>query len=223
MNTRILTGPILCLLLLITYTSAFAQTQDCKSKFIRRLERKMDNRKLHFIKQIKNAVISQHVINPPNLQIIPEDSILLIIKVFFKKNTLRLIEHKKIKKANYLCYLNPRSIQMDQAILTSNGNCFQIMRAGWTTKNVFSLDVCRNEQILALAKFQKQHAPEIVFTSGFDGWNGVVFLIKNRDIKTLNLKTGITEPLSENNSYIKNDLNTTLGVMTKPGKVIICH
>ncbi len=223
MNTRILMGAILCLLFLTSYTSTSAQTQDCKCRFIKQLEREINRRNPYFIKQIKNAVISQHVNNPPTLQTISEDSILLIVKVFFKKNTLRLIEHKKIKKANYLCYLNPRSIQLDQAILTCNGNCFQIMRSGWTTKNVLGLDICRNEQILTLAKFKQQHAPEIIFTSGFEGWNNIVFLIKNRDIKTLNLKTGIIEPLSENNSYIKNDLNTTLGVMTKPGKIIICH
>ena len=112
---------------------------------------------------------------------------------------------------------------LDRAILTVNGNNFKVMRAGWTTREVFDLDAIANGELLVLVDSVKQNHPEIVFTTGFEGWDGVVFLNKNGDVQTLDLKTGIIESVSENNTYVKNDLNTSLGVMTKPGKVVICY
>ena len=52
-----------------------------------------------------------------------------------------------------------------------------------------------------------------------------IYVIHYRDGKThtVNLRTEIIEPVSENNTYIKNDLNISLGVLTKQGKIILCH
>lgn len=147
----------------------------------------------------------------------------MIGKVFFTKKTIKDIDNGKIDKSKYLCYLKPKSMVLNQAILTFNGNSFRVMRAGWTTEKVFDLDVVTNEELLVLIDSVKQNHPEIVFTTGFEGWDSVVFLVKNKEVTTLNLKTGIIEPVSENNTYVKEDLNTSLGVMTKPGKIVICY
>lgn len=197
--------------------------QNCEEIFLNRLEQTYHQRKPHFIKRGRNAVISQKVVNPPDLKTLPEDSIILIGKVFFTRKTIKLIRQGKVEKSKYLCYLNPKSMVLDRAILTVNGNNFKVMRAGWTTREVFDLDAIANGELLVLVDSVKQNHPEIVFTTGFEGWDGVVFLNKNGDVQTLDLKTGIIESVSENNTYVKNDLNTSLGVMTKPGKVVICY
>lgn len=197
--------------------------QNCEEIFLNRLEQVYTQRKPSFIRQVRNAVLSQKVANPPDLQTLPNDSIILICKVFFTKETIKLIRQGKIDKSKYLCYLNPKSMVLDQAILTFNGNSFRVMRAGWTTKKVFDLDAVTNDELLKLVDSVKQNHPEIVFTTGFEGWDSVVFLVKDREVQTLNLKTGIIESVSENNTYVKDDLNTSLGVMTKPGKIVICY
>lgn len=197
--------------------------QNCEEIFLNRLGQTYHQRKPHFIKQVRNAVISPKVVNPPDLKTLPEDSIILIGKVFFTKKTIKDIDNGKIDKSKYLCYLNPKSMVLDQAILTFNGNSFKVMRAGWTTREVFDLDVVNNDELLMLVASVKHNHPEIVFTTGFEGWDSVVFLVKNKEVTTLNLKTGIIEPVSENNTYVKEDLNTSLGVMTKPGKIVICY
>lgn len=198
--------------------------QNCEELFLNRLGQTYHQRKPHFIKQVRNAVISKKVVNPPDLKTLSEDSIILIGKVFFRKKTIKLIRQGKVEKSKYLCYLNPKSMVLDRAILTVNGNNFKVMRAGWTIKKVFALDnVSTDSQLLMLVNSVRQYHPEIIFTTGFEGWDGVVFLNKNRDVQTLDLKTGTIESVSENNTYVKNDLNTSLGVMTKPSKVVICY
>ena len=208
---------------LVAIDCTVVSAQNCEEIFLNRLEQTYYRRKPHFIKQVRNAVISPKVVNLPDLQTLPEDSIILIGKVFFTKKTIKDIDNGKIDKSKYLCYLKPKSMVLNQAILTFNGNSFRVMRAGWTTEKVFDLDVVTNEELLVLIDSVKQNHPEIVFTTGFEGWDSVVFLVKNKEVTTLNLKTGIIEPVSENNTYVKEDLNTSLGVMTKPGKIVICY
>ncbi|MFQ8805431.1 MAG: hypothetical protein ACLR8Y_10355 [Alistipes indistinctus] len=73
-----------------------------------------------------------------------------------------------------------------------------------------------NNQLSALTDYYLKYQPEIVFISGCALWDGFVFFVKNGEIQTLDLKTGIMEPITENNTYVKDNLNMSLGVMTKP-------
>lgn len=71
---------------LLAIDCTVVSAQNCEEIFLNRLEQTYYRRKPHFIKQVRNAVISPKVVNLPDLQTLPEDSIILIGKVFFTKN-----------------------------------------------------------------------------------------------------------------------------------------
>ena len=74
-----------------------------------------------------------------------------------------------------------------------------------------------------LKNYVQRYRPEIVFTTGCAIWDGYVLFCKDGKVQTLNLETGIIEPITENNTYVKDNLNMSLGVMTKPDKIVICY
>lgn len=211
MGTGYLIRVVLFCLLIVDYTTVSAQ--NCDEIFLNQLEQKYHRKKTHFIKQVRNAAISPKVVNPPDLQTLPEDSIILICKVFFTKKTIKDIDNGKIDKSKFLCYFNPKSIVLDEAILVFHGDSLEAFK--WE-KNKFTLEYYHNNQLSALTDYYLKYHPEIVFTSGCALWDGFVFFVKNGEIQTLDLKTGIMEPITENNTYVKDNLNMSLGVMTKP-------
>ncbi|MFR3550694.1 MAG: hypothetical protein ACLTTW_10895 [Coprobacter sp.] len=187
--------------------------QNCEEIFLNRLGQTYHQRKPHFIKQVRNAVISPKIVNPPDLQTLPEDSIILVCQVFFTKGTIKLIDQGKIDKSQFLCYFNPKSIVLKRAIPIFHGDSLEAFKWG---KNKFTLEYYYNNQLSALTDYYLKYQPEIVFISGCALWDGFVFFVKNGEIQTLDLKTGIMEPITENNTYVKDNLNMSLGVMTKP-------
>ena len=194
--------------------------QNCEEIFLNRLRQTYHQRKPHFIKQVRNAAISLKVVNPPDLQTLPEDSIILICKVFFTKKTIKDIDNGKIDKSKFLCYFNPKSIVLDEAIPIFHGSNLDVFP--WE-KNKFTLEYYYNNQLSVLKNYVQRYRPEIVFTTGCAIWDGYVLFCKDGKVQTLNLETGIIEPITENNTYVKDNLNMSLGVMTKPDKIVICY
>lgn len=224
MNTKIVIFGILCCIMATDFTSAVAQTPNCEKTFYEQLNQIYNKRKKRFIKKVRHALISKKLKDSPDLRTMPSDSILVICKMYFIKDIHKLIEQGKIDKSKYLCYLNPKSMILDIAMINYNGHSYMVSLASWSTKKIFELsDDSHHTYRARLIPLARKYHPEIVFTSGFDGWDDTVFFYRDGKTHTVNLRTEIIEPVSENNTYIKNDLNISLGVLTKQGKIILCH
>lgn len=107
MGTGYLIRVVLFCLLIVDYTTVSAQ--NCDEIFLNQLEQKYHRKKTHFIKQVRNAAISPKVVNPPDLQTLPEDSIILICKVFFTKKQLKILTMEKSINPSFcvISILNP--------------------------------------------------------------------------------------------------------------------
>ena len=86
------------------------------------------------MKKVRHALISKKLENPPDLRTMPSDSILVICKMYFIKDIHKLIEQGKIDKSKYLCYLNPKSMILDIAMINYNGHSYMVSLASWSTK-----------------------------------------------------------------------------------------
>lgn len=119
--------------------------------------------------------------------------------------------------------MNPKSMNFDFAISTHENDSFYVIEDYLGEGYQCFISDTRQNIFQSLANAVKKYQPDIVFTTGCAIWDGYVFFCKEGKVQTLNLETGIMEPITENSTYVKDNLNTSLGIMTKPDKRVICY
>ncbi|MFQ8805432.1 MAG: hypothetical protein ACLR8Y_10360 [Alistipes indistinctus] len=119
--------------------------------------------------------------------------------------------------------MNPKSMNFDFAIFTHENDSFYVIEDYLGEGYQCFISDTRQNIFQSLANAVKKYQPDIVFTTGCAIWDGYVLFCKEGKVQTLNLETGIMEPITENSTYVKDNLNMSLGIMTKPDKRVICY
>ena len=211
---------IIFALFVADYTSS---AQDCEKAFFSQLEQTYHRKKNKFVRIIKKAAPCRNCGNAPDLKILTDKDVILVSKVFFTKQTIKLIRQGGIDKSKFLCYMNPKSMNFDFAIFTHENDSFYVIEDYLGEGYQCFISDTRQNIFQSLANAVKKYQPDIVFTTGCAIWDGYVLFCKEGKVQTLNLETGIMEPITENSTYVKDNLNTSLGIMTKPDKRVICY